>query len=101
MAADGITTSRRKILESGQRQSGQPSEALIPPRPFPELLRAIFAVSAQLDRERIPCEIGLQPLTQMVVAAWQFNMQVRFSPYEVRALMALDDVKRRVVLDEK
>ena len=88
------------MFESGQRQSGIPAPELIAPRPFPEACRAIYDLSKEIEGERIYAEGNPQPLTQQTIAAWQYNMQSRLTPFEVCALRALDNVQRKVSCDD-
>ena len=95
-----MNTTRRRILESGQRQSGQLIAGLKPPCEFPESLREIYQIfNDELTMQRDYSQFGPQSLTDLHFAAWQFNSGIRLNPFEIRALRALDSLTLRVAVE--
>lgn len=74
--------------------------ALVPPCRFPEQLRGLYDVFIdELSDQRTFSHVGAQPLTDLHFAAWQYNTQVRLSPFDIRVLRELDRTYLRVHLE--
>ena len=97
---DDKGTTVREHLEQVERQLGYKPTELEEPNEFPSVVTYIWAVFCRLSNRRTSNETGVNPISFTEIKAWKDLLEVKTQPWEIEAILKLDEVYLRVTREK-
>jgi hypothetical protein len=85
----------RETIEPLARRGHAGSIQELEDKPLPDVLEYLWRWFLQLDAMREPSMSGLAPITPKNLEAWRELYEIRTKPYEIDAIVRIDQAFRR------